>query len=93
MRLIFGMFLGVLLTVGAAFIHDSTVGTTSPSVPGAIDQQNYVNWAVVRESWNGISGRVSEQFARLSGNEPSTPAAPSAPASPSAPAAPGAPSR
>jgi hypothetical protein len=67
MRLVFGMFLGVLLTLGVAYIHDTQVG---PPAPSALEQKTMMNWHVVGENWRALSGRISEQFAKLTNSEP-----------------------
>lgn len=66
MRTLFGIVLGIGLTLGAAFFHDNNV-TPDPTDPRLTDQQ-IVNWdvlkAVLRQTtdsvgglWNSILGR------------------------------------
>jgi hypothetical protein len=66
MRTLFGMVLGALLTVGAAYMHDRNV-TFDPANPRVTDQQ-VVNWdvfgAVLRDvtdglsrAWKGLTGK------------------------------------
>jgi hypothetical protein len=56
MRTLFGMALGALLTVGAAYMHDRNV-TYDPANPQITDQQ-VVNWevfgAVLRQVTDGL---------------------------------------
>lgn len=58
MRTLFGIILGIGLTLGAAFFHDNNV-TPDPADPRLIDQQ-IVNWdvlkAVLRQTTDGIGG-------------------------------------
>ena len=58
MRTLFGIILGIGLTVGAAFFHDNNV-TPDPTDPRLTDQQ-IVNWevlgAVLRQTTDGIGG-------------------------------------
>lgn len=66
MRLLFGIILGIGLTLGAAFLHDNNVPTNPPSLRPS--QQQIVNWdvlgAVMREQtravqrlWQDLVGR------------------------------------
>jgi hypothetical protein len=72
MRVLFGILLGVALTVSVAFIADTwTTGpTTTGSASGTTVHRNMVNWDVVgeqtrdvrvrlHEAWNAISQRVT----------------------------------
>jgi hypothetical protein len=72
MRVLFGILLGVALTVSVAFIADTwTTGpTTTGSASGTAVHRNMVNWDVVgeqmrsartrlHEAWNTISQRVT----------------------------------
>ena len=58
MRTLFGIVLGIGLTLGAAFFHDNNV-TPDPADPRLINQQ-IVNWevlkAVLRQTTDGIGG-------------------------------------
>jgi hypothetical protein len=73
MRVLFGIILGIALTVSVAFISDTwTTGptTTNGSGPTVVDHRNMVNWDVVgdkmriareraREAWNKLSQKVT----------------------------------
>ena len=52
MRVLFGIVLGVALTVGAAFIADSwgTDGSTNGSSSSTVEHRKMVNWEVVGEN-------------------------------------------
>lgn len=56
MRTLFGVVLGALITVGAAWFHDNNV-TNDPLNPNVANQQ-IVNWevfgAVLRETTDGL---------------------------------------
>jgi hypothetical protein len=58
MRTLFGVVLGIVLTVGAAYFHDQNV-RPDPLNPSVADEQ-IVNWpvftAVVHEITDGIGG-------------------------------------
>ena len=73
MRILYGIVLGVVLTIGVAFISDSWTNgpATSGSLePGTVEHRAMVNWDVVgdnlriasqraREAWNKLSHKVS----------------------------------
>jgi hypothetical protein len=57
MKIVFGMFLGVLLTVALAFAYDSMSGriTANGSARAAADgRPPIVNWDVVSEGWHQL---------------------------------------
>lgn len=59
MRILFGMILGALLTIGGAYVLDhrsTTIGVERPMV----------NWDVVGRNWNGLTTRVRQEWNRLS---------------------------
>jgi heme O synthase-like polyprenyltransferase len=66
MRVFFGMILGVLLTVGAAYVHDA--GTVQDSVSNLprTEQRPMVNWDVVAENWHQLSARLRQQWEKIS---------------------------
>jgi hypothetical protein len=59
MRLIMGMIIGVLLTIGAAYVHDMTGDSADAS------QQRIVNWDVADRNLADIATSVREGWARL----------------------------
>lgn len=60
MRVLFGMILGAVLTVTAAYIYDF----------GRADeaglQRAMVNWDVVSENWQAAKARVQHEWTQLS---------------------------
>jgi len=58
MRLIMGILIGIVLTIGVAFVHDRKV-----SGPFA-EQQRLVNWdvagALVRRAYDGIRNQIGD---------------------------------
>lgn len=67
MRLFFGMVLGCLLTVGAAFVHDSSLGTRG-ATPETTVERPMVNWDVVRDNFRRWGAAVQEQWNKLTGS-------------------------
>lgn len=60
MRLLLGMILGALLTVGAAFISDSM----TPSASGT-ESRRIVNWDVAGERLQAFTAYAREEWDRL----------------------------
>lgn len=80
MRLLFGIILGFLLTLGAVYIRDSSLSANTAASPVA--DRPMVNWDVVRNRSDAATGWVGDQWTRLtSGNAPARPAANAPPAS------------
>jgi hypothetical protein len=65
MRLIFGIILGALLTIGGAYISDSLRPTAGPD--GAVVKP-MVNWDVVQEKFKAASATVQDGWTRLTGH-------------------------
>jgi len=65
MRLIFGIILGVLLTIGGAYISDSLRPADGPD--GAIVKP-MVNWDVVQEKFKAVSAAAQTSWSRLTGH-------------------------
>jgi hypothetical protein len=61
MRLIFGIVLGVALTIGAAYVHDSRL--TGPFQVG----QQLVNWEAAGSLARSAYDRVRAEVRRLTG--------------------------
>ena len=69
MRLLFGIILGALLTIGGAYISDTmTAGeaaVANPDRPSVTVARTMVNWDVVGENWRLLRIRLSEGWNRL----------------------------
>jgi hypothetical protein len=65
MRLIFGIILGALLTVGGAYISDSLRPAAGPD--GAVVKP-MVNWEVVQEKFKSALAAVQDGWTRLTGH-------------------------
>ncbi len=60
MRVLFGMILGALLTVLAAYAYDANRGAE------AGQQSRMVNWDVVSQNWQAAKNRVQREWTQLS---------------------------
>ena len=65
MRTLFGIVLGVILTVGAAWFHDNNV-TYDPVNPRVTDQQ-IVNWAVFGAVLHETTDGLGNAFHAITG--------------------------
>jgi hypothetical protein len=59
MRLFFGIIIGILLTIGAAYVHDSATDPANPI------QQRIVNWDVADRDFQDIASSLHEGWVRL----------------------------
>ncbi len=62
MRIFLGMVLGVLITVGAAFVYDSSTGRAANglTVASAEGHAPMVNWDVVSHDWDGMKQELRD---------------------------------
>jgi hypothetical protein len=80
MRVILGVILGILLTVGSAYVYDSITGRAANTPPAnaasstAEDQRPMVNWDVVSKDLDDlraglvdVGNRVQETWKKLTG--------------------------
>jgi hypothetical protein len=68
MRVLFGIVLGAMLTVGVAFISDTwaTAPTTTGSDATTVDHRTMVNWDVVGHNVRIARERAREAWVRVS---------------------------
>lgn len=66
MRVLFGMVLGAVLTVGAAFFYDTSTTRPAAGRPPVVDQRPMVNWDVVDENWRVVRQRARDAWTALS---------------------------
>lgn len=64
MRLLLGVILGVLLTIGGAYVYDSA--HTPPTTTTAA-QRPLVNWDVANTKWDHLTTRARNEWTRLAG--------------------------
>jgi hypothetical protein len=66
MRLLLGIIVGVILTIGLAYISDaSTSGPSSPEAQTSVEQRPMVNWDVVGRKWQSLSLGVRNTWNKL----------------------------
>ena len=64
MRMFFGIIVGIILTIGAAYIYDSVRNTSGGE--GTFDRP-VVNWDVLSHSIKNITSTVQDGIGRLTG--------------------------
>jgi hypothetical protein len=66
MRVLIGIILGALLTIGGAYLYDSHNGLSGTGT-SASAQRPMVNWDVVSTKWNHLTDRARAEWTRLAG--------------------------
>jgi hypothetical protein len=66
MRVLFGIILGGMLTVGGAYLYDSHNAAAPASAPASV-QKSLVNWDVVGTKWQHLTERARAEWSRLAG--------------------------
>jgi hypothetical protein len=67
MRVLIGIILGAIITIGGAYLYDSHNALASSSNASSGVQRPMVNWDVVSTKWNHLTGRARQEWARLAG--------------------------
>ena len=65
MRVLIGIILGAILTIGGAYLYDSHSAVAAAN-PSSI-QKPMVNWDVVGTKWNYLTERARAEWSRLTG--------------------------
>jgi len=63
MRVLLGIILGGLLTVGAAYLYDNHQATVAASTHAQV-QRPLVNWDVVGTKWGHVTARARQEWNR-----------------------------
>ena len=66
MRVLLGIILVGVLTVGGAYLYDSHTALERASVPASV-QQPLVNWDVVGTKWERLTERARAEWTRVAG--------------------------
>jgi hypothetical protein len=64
MRVLIGIILGAVLTVGGAYLYDSHTAQ-GPATSSASAQRPMVNWDVVGTKWNHLTERARAEWNRI----------------------------
>ena len=69
MRVLIGIILGGVLTVGGAYLYDSHNALTAANANAqASTQRPLVNWDVVNVKWSHLTERARVEWTRLASN-------------------------
>ncbi|HEY5166286.1 MAG TPA: hypothetical protein VII80_00590 [Pseudolabrys sp.] len=66
MRVLLGIILGALLTVGGAYIYDSHNALETVNAPASV-QRPLVNWDIVGTKWERLTARARSEWSRVAG--------------------------
>ncbi len=66
MRLLFGIILGVFLTIGGAYLYDSHNALETTNAPTSA-QRPMVNWDIVNTKWQHLTDRARSEWNRVAG--------------------------
>ena len=64
MRVLIGIILGAVLTVGGAYLYDSHHAAVAASAPASA-QRPLVNWDVVAVKWGHMTTRARAEWNRI----------------------------
>jgi hypothetical protein len=65
MRLLIGMILGAALTVGVAYVSD----TSTKSTGSGLDSRPMVNWDVVGKNFDSVTAMIKQGWNKLTGDK------------------------
>ena len=66
MRYLLGIIVGVILTIGVAYLSDAyTSGSSNAAAQTSVDQRPMVNWDVVNRNWQSLSLGVRNTWSKL----------------------------
>jgi hypothetical protein len=66
MRVLLGIILGGVLTVGGAYLYDSHNTLAAADAPASV-QRSMVNWDVVGTKWEQLTHRARAEWTRVAG--------------------------
>jgi len=66
MRVLLGIILGGILTVGGAYLYDSHITLAAANAPASV-QRPMVNWDVVGTKWVRLTQRARAAWTRVAG--------------------------
>jgi len=66
MRVLLGIILGGILTVGGIYLYDSHNALAAADAPATV-QRPLVNWDVVGVKWDSLTERARAEWTRVAG--------------------------
>ncbi len=64
MRVLIGIILGAIITVGSVYLYDSNTAVANSGATSSL-QRPMVNWDVVGNKWNRLTERARAEWSRL----------------------------
>jgi len=64
MRLLLGIILGAVLTIGGAYLYDSHHAAVAMNAPAQM-QRSLVNWDAVAVKWDHLTTRARAEWNRI----------------------------
>jgi hypothetical protein len=65
MRVLIGIILGAVLTIGGAYLYDSSHTVVGTNGSSAAAQRPMVNWDVVSTKWHRLTDRARAEWNRI----------------------------
>jgi hypothetical protein len=66
MRTLFGIILGVALTIGGAYLYDSSHALNAANTTASVEKP-MVNWDIVNTKWQHLTERARSEWNRVTG--------------------------
>jgi hypothetical protein len=66
MRVLFGIILGAVLTIGGAYLYDSHNALNAANAPASV-QRPMVNWDIVNTKWQHLTEKARSEWNRVTG--------------------------
>jgi hypothetical protein len=66
MRFVLGIIVGIILTIGLAYLSDASISpSTNASGQTTLEQRPMVNWDVVNRDWQNFTSGVRNAWHKL----------------------------
>jgi hypothetical protein len=66
MRVLLGIVLGAVLTIGGAYLYDSHNALNAANAPASV-QRPMVNWDIVNTKWQHLTEKARSEWNRVTG--------------------------
>jgi hypothetical protein len=66
MRVLFGIILGAVLTVGGAYLYDTHNAQNAANAPASVERP-MVNWDIVNTKWQHLTEKARSEWNRVTG--------------------------
>jgi hypothetical protein len=66
MRVLLGIILGAVLTIGGAYLYDSHNALNAANAPTSVERP-MVNWDIVNTKWQHLTEKARSEWNRVTG--------------------------